>query len=77
MKATHILFTEGLRTEELSFTIEPITKDWHLTSNNFKGSYSECMKEGKRQRDVIRQRINQEYTEPHYHNAPYGSIWDY
>lgn len=74
---THILFSEGLQTPELNFVVRPITKDWHLTCNNFKGTYSECMTEGEKQKIKAEKFQETHYREPHYPNAEYGSIYDY
>jgi len=74
---THILFSEGLQTSELTYKVRPITEDWHLTCNNFKGTEQECIDEGEKQKSKAAQRYENHYCEPHYHNAPYGSIWDY
>ena len=74
---THILFTEGLQTSELEFAVRPITKDWHLTCNNFKGTYDECITEGEKQKIKAEKFQETRYVEPHYANAEYGSIFDY
>lgn len=74
---THILFSEGLQTSELTYKVRPITEDWHLTCNNFKGTEQECITEGERQKKEASKRYENHYCEPHYRNAPYGSIWDY
>lgn len=74
---THILFSEGLQTSELTYKVREITKDWHLTCNNFKGTYDECVAEGERQKEKASKRYDNHYCEPHYLNAAYGSIWDY
>ena len=75
--ATHILFSEGLQTSELTYNVREITKDWHLTCANFKSTYNECVAEGERQKAIASNRYGKHYCAPHYSNAPYGSIWDY
>ena len=74
---THILFSEGIQTSELTYTVRPITEDWHLTCNNFKGTEQECITEGERQGQIASKRHENQNSEPHYKNAPYTSIWDY
>lgn len=74
---THILFSEGLQTSGLTYKVRPITEEWHLSCNNFKGTYQECIDEGERQKAKASKRYENQYCEPHYHNASYCSIWDY
>jgi hypothetical protein len=76
---TYILFSEGLLTSQLTYKVKPITEDWHLTCNNFKGTEQECIDEGERRKSLAAKRHEYKYNycEPHYPNAPYGSIWDY
>jgi len=61
------------------YTVRPITEKWHQECNNFKGSYEDCVKEGKKEVDKALRKIDRKnsYKEPHYSNAAYGSIWDY
>jgi hypothetical protein len=76
---THILFTDQLMTSALKYTIKPITEQWHLDCNNFKGTEAECKEEGERllRKEIKRRNERHEFAEPHYPNAPHGSIWDY
>lgn len=74
---THILFSEGLQTPELTFVVKQITEDWQRNCNNFKGTYAECTNEGERMKVIASERQRVVYTEPHYPNAEYGSIFDY
>jgi hypothetical protein len=73
-KATHILILDPETLKD--YLVEPITKE-HSQSNNFKGTESECDRVG--QEWVEKQRLIAwpGYSEPHYPNAPEGSIWDY
>lgn len=74
---THILFCEGLQASELTYKVSPITKGWQVTCNNFKGTEQECITEGERRKADAAKRYEGKHAEPHYPNAPYGSIWDY
>jgi len=74
---THILFIEGLWTSNLTYKVIPITKDWHLECNNFKGTHEECIAEGELQKSKATEWQEVHYCEPHYPNAEYGSIYDY
>jgi hypothetical protein len=74
---THILFENELQTSKLTYSIEPITKDWHLTCNNFKGTEQECIAEGDKKKAKATERYERKYCAPHYANASYGSIYDY
>lgn len=77
---SHILFSEGLQDQnKLTFKVSPISKDWHLTCNNFKGTEKECTEEGERQRSKAADRFNRRnsISQPHYLNAAEGSIHDY
>ena len=74
---THILFSEGLQTSELTYKVVPITEDWHLSCNNFKGTYEECLTEGELKKAEAAKRYKNHRVEPDYPNAPEGSIWDY
>jgi len=74
---THILFSEGLQTSELTYNVLEISKDWHLTCNNFKGTYDDCVEEGEKQKKIASKRHENKYCEPHYSHAEYESIWDY
>jgi len=48
---THILFAEGLQNQsKMTYSVKPITEDWHLTCNNFKGSQQECIAEGEKRK---------------------------
>lgn len=78
---THILFAENLQNQsKMTFSVKPITEEWHLTCNNFKGTYAECVAEGEKRRKeaisffAMRNRL---IVEPHYPNAAYGSSEDY
>ena len=74
---THILFSEGLQTSDLTYKVRPIKKYWHLTCNNFKGTKQECIAEGEREKSKAAKRYENHYCEPHYCEPRYGSIWDY
>ena len=76
-KKLFILFSEGLQTPELTYKVSPVSKDWHLTCNNFKGTEQECIEEGERMTVAMSPRYQVQYYEPHYPNAEYESIWDY
>lgn len=77
---THILFTDKLQLGTGNdYTIEPITKTWHLNCNNFTGTEKECVTEGDKMK--IKSNIffsdRNDFSEQHYINAPYESIFDY
>lgn len=77
---THILFTDKLQLGTGNdSTIEPITKDWHLNCNNFTGTLEECNLEGEKMKIKTEQFFanRNNFIEPHYPNAEYGSIYDY
>ena len=60
------------------YSVVPITEDWHHKCNNFKGTLEECKKEAAKMQKADREFYSPRvYTEPHYNNAPYGSIFDY
>ena len=76
---THILFLkEGTYGYDSEYVVSPITEQWHVDCNNFKGTIEECEIEAKeqKQRD-LRFFAPQQYVSPHYDNAEYGSMYDY
>jgi hypothetical protein len=77
---THILFTDQLQLGSgKSFTIEPISKDWHLTCNNFKGTEQECYTQGLKAQAEANKLFNEPsaYVTPHHPKPAHESIFDY